>query len=143
SAPAIGRRTAIAFPRRGIAAWWLPVAAAAALIIGLLIPRGGTPRHDLAMVAMLHSHFSHAQFAGAQDAPAAKVLYAHDRSWYYVIVEGQHRYEVYGVPSGQRFPLGSTEPRGTTSELFVRRGRTFDRVELDNRGAALETAAIR
>ena len=126
--------------RRGVPSWWIPVAAAAALVVGLLIPRQA-PQNDFATLAMLHSHFAHAQFTG--NGPPAKVLYARDRSWYYVIVEGQRSYEVYGVRSGASADLGATQPKGQTSELFARNAARFDRIELRAAGKAVESAAIR
>lgn len=135
-------RTASVVPlqRRSVASWWLAVATAAAFIVGFVIPHGA-PRSNVATLAMIGSHFSHAQFAGT--GPAAKVIYARDRSWYYVIVAGSGRYDVYGIRNGRALDLGATQPQGATSELFKRIGKPFDRLELRNRGAALETAAIR
>ncbi|MBV9332585.1 MAG: zf-HC2 domain-containing protein [Candidatus Eremiobacteraeota bacterium] len=134
-------RTPVAFMRRHIV-WLLPLTAAAAFIIGLLFPRT-TPQspHDLATLAMIGSHFSHAQFTG-QGAPA-KVLYARDRSWYYVIVEGWHRYAVYGFAGGARLKLGETMPSGKTSELFTRSSGRYDRLELFDRSTVAGTATIR
>ncbi|HEY6326480.1 MAG TPA: zf-HC2 domain-containing protein [Candidatus Cybelea sp.] len=125
---------------RGFAAWWLAVAAAAAFILGFVVPHG-TPRSGDATLAMIGSHFSHAQFTGK--GPAAKVIYARDRSWYYVIVAGGGRYEVYGIGNGRDVDLGSTQPQGATSELFARVATPFGRIELRANGAAIETAAIR
>jgi hypothetical protein len=139
--PAARGRASLRFARRGISAWWLPVAAAAALIVGLFFPRP-VMQHDVAMLAMLHSHFAHSQFTGT-GAPPAKVLYARDRSWYYVIVAGNHRFEVYGRIGASATNLGSTQPRGATSEVFVRVAKRFDTIELRDRGTAVETAAIR
>lgn len=137
--------SAIAVPlhvrRREVPAWSLAVAAAAALIVGTLLP-GIFAQHDTPTLAMIHSHFNHAQFAGL-NAPAAKVIYARDRSWYYVIVEGSHRYDAYGVRDGQSVPLGATEPRGATSELFWQHKEQFDRIELREGGKAIEAASIR
>lgn len=128
------------FQRRGVPLWWVPVAAAAALIFGLFLAHR-PPQNDAATLAMLHSHFAHAQFAG--NGPAAKVLYARDRSWYYIIVAGNHRYEVDGIRSGQALNLGSTQPKSQTSELFSSTPARFDRIELRDAGKTLEAAAIR
>lgn len=126
-------------PRR-VAAWWLAVAAAAAFILGFILPHG-VPRSNVATLAMIHSHFSHAQFSGA--GPAAKVVYARDRSWYYVVVAASGRYEVYGIRNGTATDLGSTQPQGQTSELFTRIGTLFNSIELRENGTTIETAAIR
>jgi hypothetical protein len=125
---------------RSVPAWWIAAAAAAAFIIGFLAPHAA-PRPGVAMVALIHSHFSHAQFAGT--GPAAKVIYAHDRSWYYVLVAGTFRYEVYGLRAGRAVDLGTTTPQGPTSELFARVAANFDRLELRENGTTIESAAIR
>ncbi|MBV8147747.1 MAG: zf-HC2 domain-containing protein, partial [Candidatus Eremiobacteraeota bacterium] len=122
------RRLPLKFERRRISAWWLAPAAAAALIVGLLLPRPAS-NENAALLAMINSHFSHAQFAGAT-GPPAKVLYARDRSWYYVIVTGIHRYDVYGIHAGVASDLGTTSPGEGTNQLFVRTMTRFDRLEL-------------
>ncbi len=136
---------AVAAPLRsaptGSSAWWLPVAAAAALIVGMALPNLFA-RNESPTLAMIHSHFNHAQFSGL-NAPPAKVIYARDRSWYYVIVEGAHRYGVVGVGNGGSVEIGTTQPKGETSELFVRNGRPFDRVELRDGERTIEAASIR
>jgi hypothetical protein len=130
----------VPFPPRGIAPWWLAVAAAAAFIVGMLIPHAA-PQHDAATLAMIGSHFSHAQFSGS--GPPAKVIYARDRSWYYVIVTGPHRYGVYGIRDGHSVALGYTQPARGTSELFTRSGVHYDRLELRDGATTIGTAAIR
>ena len=126
-------------PRR-VPAWWLAVAAAAAFMAGFVVPHSA-PRSGVATLAMIGSHFSHAQFSGT--GPAAKVIYARDRSWYYVIVAARARYEVFGVRDGRAVSLGTTQPQAATSELFTRVGKPFDRLELREHATTLETAAIR
>ncbi len=43
---------------------------------------------DLALAAIVHGHFGHAGFTpGAPGAPAAKVLYARDGAWLYLVVD--------------------------------------------------------
>jgi Putative zinc-finger len=127
--------------RRAASSWWIPAVAAAAFVLGFMIPHR-PPQTEIATVAMLHSHFAHAQFTGA-GAPVAKVLYARDRSWYYVIVNGNHRYDVYGLRKGQDTEIGSTQPRGITSDLFVKPSKRFDSIELRDAGKLVEAAAIR
>jgi len=127
---------------RGAVSWWAIPAIAAALIVGMLIPRPA-PQQNPAMLAMIHSHFSHAQFIGGAAAPDAKVLYARDRSWYYVIVEGTHRFGVFGRHGGRFAMLGATRPVRGTSELFARPGENFDHLELREGNAVVESASIR
>jgi anti-sigma factor RsiW len=128
-------------PRRA-ASWWALPAFAAAFILGLLFSHF-SPQSNVATLAMIHSHFSHAQFSGAPGAPAAKVLYARDRSWYYVIVAGSRRFDVYGLQGRVAIRLGATEPRDATSELFARSEMRFDRIELRENANVVEGAAIR
>ncbi len=85
---------------------------AAALIVGILWPRAQS-QHDVATLAMVNGHFSHAQFAGT--GPKAKVLYARDRSWYYVIVAGTGRYDVYGV-AGEQSRFTWVDERGRVDQ---------------------------
>jgi hypothetical protein len=129
----------IARPRKAFA-WWIPAAIAAAFVLGWLIPRSA-PQPGVATLAMIDSHFSHAQFSG--NGPPAKVIYARDRSWYYVIVSGSHRFDVYGLRGTQSTRLGTTIPRGETSELFVRKQPRFERVELRDGATRIENASVR
>ncbi|MBV8066508.1 MAG: zf-HC2 domain-containing protein [Candidatus Eremiobacteraeota bacterium] len=138
--PRPGAGKVLQVERRGISPWWLAVAAAAALVAGVLIPRP-VSHHDAATVAMIQSHFSHAQFSGA--GPPAKVLYARNRSWYYVIVMGCHRYDVYGIARTGPTRLGTTEPNGDTSQLFTQTHAAFERLEVRDGRTVFETAAIR
>lgn len=136
---AVERSAPLPFARRRML-WLLPLTAAAAFIVGLLFPRAA-PQHDAATLAMIGSHFSHAQFVGS--GPPAKVIYARDRSWYYVIVVGNERYGVYGVREGRSVMLGSIEPHGATSELFARTLTPYERIELRGSRRTIEAAAIR
>lgn len=135
-----GEGIVLPFAARSAISWWAIPAIAAAFIIGFLAPHFA-PQSNVATLAMIQSHFSHAQFGG--NGPAAKVLYARDRSWYYVIVVGSRRFDVYGLQGSRATRLGATEPKGSTSELFVRSMLRFDRIELRASGATLESAAVR
>ncbi len=121
--------------------WW--VAIAAAFVIGLLPSAWFASQRnsaiDLAMIAMLHSHFNHAQFAGSTNAPIAKVLYPRDKSWLYVIVEGSERYDVYA--NGVK--LGTVFPQGATSNLFVQNPGPVERIELREGTTVIESAQVR
>jgi len=71
-----------------------------------------------AMTAMLHGHFVHAQFKNIRpDAPLAKVVFARETTWLYVIVEGTTPYEVIGEPGGRIF--GTTTRLGNQTILFI------------------------
>lgn len=128
--------------RRSAASWIGIVAAAAALVIGYLLPHPTTqPAHDVAQVAMLHSHFNHSQFVG--HGPLAKVIYARDWSWYYVVVEGSGTYAIDGVGPTGTTALGTTTRRDGTSELFVAHEQRFAQIRLRDGSEIVETAQIR
>jgi hypothetical protein len=137
--PSAGGNVLPIAPRRINPAWWIAPAIAAAFVLGFLFPRH-TPQTSVATLAMIESHFSHAQFNGT--GPPAKVIYARDRSWYYVIVSGNHRFDVYGIHGATATRLGTTAPAGATSELFKRSNVPFDRIELRGRSGAIEGASI-
>jgi len=134
-----GARAPLRFARRSVV-WLLPLAAAAAFILGLLFPRAA-PQRDIATLAMIGSHFSHAQFVGS--GPPAKVIYARDRSWYYVIVASRARYAVVGIRHGSSIPLGRTQPSGATSALFSRPHAAFELLELREGSTVVGRASIR
>ncbi|HEY6485071.1 MAG TPA: zf-HC2 domain-containing protein [Candidatus Cybelea sp.] len=129
----------MARPRKAFA-WWIPAAIAAAFVLGWLAPRV-VSQPSVATLAMIQSHFSHAQFSG--NGPPAKVIYARDLSWYYVIVSGSRRFDVFGVAGTQATRLGTTVARGETSELFVQRQAAFGRIELRAGAGLVESASIR
>ncbi len=138
--PDDARRPQFASPRAS--RWWGGVlAAAAALIIGYVLPHPQPASTGAAQVAMLHSHFNHAQFVG--HGPLAKVVYARDGTWYYVVVDGAHTFTVDGVGTAGTAELGAIAPRDGTSELFVPHAQRFDRIELRDGSAIVETAQIR
>ena len=130
------------FASRGTAGWWIGVvAAAAALVLGYLLPHPQAPSNGAAQVAMINSHFNHAQFVGG--GPPAKVIYARDHSWYYVIIEGSHTYAVDGIGSNGRTDVGTTTPRDGTSELFVPHAARFKQIDLREGTNIIATAQIR
>ena len=123
------------------------LAAAAGIVLGIftMLPAALRP-HDSqrALLAMVNSHFNHAQFAALKPgAPAAKVMYARDRRWLYVVLDGTRRYTVYAGsgPDAQR--LGELHPDGATSTLFVDRTITQDEIELRDRANVIEDARVR
>lgn len=128
------------------AAW---IAVAAAFLIGLLpyaasLVREGAASpadatHNAAVLAMVGSHFQHAQFVAAvPGAPRAKAIYARDGAWLYVIVAGTHPYLV----AGDGKPLGSTRRAGATSELFIRPTLPLHAVVLRDGGRIVARARL-
>lgn len=133
--------------RRAPSRWWLVVAAAFALgllpSVPSLLQRGAQSQNNLAAIAMLHSHFNHAQFSGADAAPAAKVLYARDKSWIFVMVEGSERYDVYAVNGTVATRIGQVAPQGSTSNLYLTNPGVLDRIELRDGSTLVESAKVR
>lgn len=135
---------------RRISPWWYAVAAA--FLIGLapsgwfftstMVARQNETTHGAALLAMVHSHFGHAQFSPVQPgtpAPDAKVVFARDGSWVYVLVAERTS---YGVRVGDT-PIGSTHLYGSGSELFAVRPPRGERIVLTNdSGAAVARASI-
>ena len=134
---------------RAISPLWLAVAAA--FIIGLLpsIPMLIQMQHaqsiaaarSAATLAMIQSHFTHVQFMPVTPgAPNAKVIYARNGTWIYVIVSGAHRYQ---VRTNGGSILGTTEPSGATSELWVRSPPRATVLELRDSRLILERARLK
>jgi anti-sigma factor RsiW len=142
----LDRRMRFAAPQRRYAA--LALAAAAGLVLGILTMLPGYLRPQapqVALVAMIHSHFNHAQFAavGSANAPAAKVIYARDRSWLFVVADGSQRYAVYAIKGTASTRLGDLQPQGATSTLYIAHAPAADAVELREGSSVVERAALR
>lgn len=103
------------------------VAAVIALaLIGLgwqtLVLRGRLATEDLALVTMVHSHFNHVSMAPESTNPvAAKVLYARDGSWIYIIADkpGGPLHAIAHTASSIT-DLGVLTSNGETATLLVR-----------------------
>jgi anti-sigma factor RsiW len=142
----LDRRMRFGAPRRRYAA--LALAAAAGLVLGILTMLPGYFRPQApqaALVAMIHSHFNHAQFAavGSANASPAKVIYARDRSWLFIVADGSQRYAVYAINGTASTRLGDLQPQGSTSTLYVARACAADAVELREGSTVIERAALR
>ena len=126
----------------------LAMAAAAGLAIGILTMLPGYLRPQVpqdALVAMIDSHFNHAQFApvATHGATGAKVIYARDRSWLFILADGSERYSVYAVNGGVATRLGELHPQGPTSSLYVAHAPMADAIELRDGAQVIERAALR
>jgi hypothetical protein len=124
------------------------LAAAAGLVLGILTMLPGYFRPQApqaALVAMIHSHFNHAQFAavGSANAPPAKVIYARDRSWLFIVADGSQRYAVYAINGSASTRLGDLQPQGATSTLYVVHAPAANAVELREGSTIVERAALR
>ena len=134
--------------------WFLAAAAALVLGVGLgggaLVRqsadvRAALQRDDLALATIATSHFKHESFAArAAGAPAAKVLYAPDGAWFYVIVDsGSCACRVVAHSAAGERDLGAPEARGATAVLLVRdfpRPASLDLIR--NNGEPIARAAL-
>ncbi|MBV8722385.1 MAG: zf-HC2 domain-containing protein [Candidatus Eremiobacteraeota bacterium] len=135
--------------KRRYAAWMTAVAAA--LVLALLPwgwyfwgPRAAAPPEQLAATAMLNGHFLHAALVpAAAGAPRAKVIYARDGGWYYVLVDATPRtLDVVLIAAGTRTRVASVAAGETTRGAFVREGRRYDAIELDEDGRKVASAKL-
>ncbi len=77
---------------------------------------------DLAFVSVVHSHFEHVTLRPiGTAAPAAKVLYAKDGSWIYVLVDrARSKLRVEATVGGVRREFGTLAPHDGVATLFER-----------------------
>ena len=125
-------------------------AVAALFLIGVFVTgsvvenvrlRRGLAADDHAFATIATSHFLHVGFNGSVPA---KVLYARDGTWAYVIVAVPDcRCRVVTHGDGAAHDYGTPQRHGTTETLFV---AGFERLRslalIDERGAVLATAAL-
>jgi hypothetical protein len=153
SQPAMPRGRTPAFTSR--APWWIGAVAAAAFVAGLLpwgfaslrerpASRVAQDGQQVALTAMLAGHFAHAAFvSGAPGAPAAKVIYAREGGWLYVIVApGSETLDVRVARNGKRAIVGSIAGSGATRSAFVSGIGRVDVVELLDRGVLVAYARV-
>ena len=149
---ALNARIAHTFAQRTPPRAWMAIAAA--FIIGILptipltiehVRHDQIDRmHDEAFLAMLNSHFVHAQFAALNGAalPPAKVIFSRNGSWLYVVVSGAHTYDVKGVSVNGTELLGQTQARAATSELFIARPPHVRAIVLTENGIPVGQASV-
>jgi hypothetical protein len=109
---------------------WLGALVAAAFVAGLLpsawlwqamhARSAFDADRRTAIVAMLHSHFTHAPFTAlASEAPKAKVLFARGARWCYIVAQTRRAYDVRAESAGRSTDLGALHVSGDAAELFV------------------------
>jgi anti-sigma-K factor RskA len=122
---------------------------AAAFVVGVLATLLAQSLHtddtQRALLAMVGSHFNHAQFASvaSQSAPPAKVIYARDKRWLFIVATGTERYGVYAVSPAGTTLLGNLHPEGSSSTLYVDHPGAPNSIELRDGATVLERAALR
>jgi hypothetical protein len=134
---------------------WIAALVAAAMIVaflpfGLMTMRSSMESHraqdgqQVALSAMLAGHFSHAPFvANAPGAPDAKVVYAREGGWIYVIAApGKNRLDIAIAHDGRRTIVASMPPNDAVRSSFVAVPGRPDAVELLDRGAVLASARL-
>jgi hypothetical protein len=103
--------------------------------------------NDLALSAIVGSHFSHAQFVSkTAGAPPAKLLYARDHSWLYIVVQRPTQRltaESFENATATAAVLGSVPPAHGPSAIFIRPATRVTAVVLvDSRGTVIERASL-
>lgn len=107
-------------------AWRWAAAIAAAFLLGLVpwlttLRTASPPVQQVAMTAMLHSHFQHTQFvADTAGAPAAKVIFGRTGGWIYVLAApGPAPLSVVTVAGGVKTTAATLAPDTRTRAAFV------------------------
>lgn len=134
---------------------WTAALVAAALVAGLL-PFGLTAaltsiqnarvqsERQSALTAMLGGHFSHAPFISRQaGAPVAKVVYAREGGWLYVIAAPGNDALTIAVTRGSvQSRVGSMAPDAGVRSAFVTVAGRVDSVELVEAGRTIASAHL-
>jgi anti-sigma-K factor RskA len=99
---------------------------------------------DVALVTMVHSHFNHVSMAPESANPvAAKILYARDGSWMYVIADkpGGSLHAIAETATGT-IDLGPLTPTGETASLLVRPVERIRSLVLQRAGTNVASARL-
>jgi hypothetical protein len=151
-APAIATR-ALPFTTKPRA--WTAALVAAALVAGLL-PFGLTTaltsmqnervqsERQSALTAMLSGHFSHAPFISREaGAPAAKVVYAREGGWVYVIAApGKDALTITVTRGTLQSSAGSLAPDAGVRSAFIPVAGRVDSVDLVQAGRTIASAHL-
>jgi hypothetical protein len=129
----------------------LRYAVAAALVLALLNAGWQSFRfhreiavEDVALSTLVHSHFNHVSMTPLVAGPlAAKILYARDGSWIYVIADrpgGALRALGYGA--GKSLNFGTMPSDGKTARLMVRPRSRMRRIVLERGDVPVAEATL-
>jgi hypothetical protein len=140
-------RPARSTPRANVS--WLAFAAVLVLaFLGLgwqtLVLRERLSSEDVALVTMVHSHFNHVSMAPETLRPvAAKILYARDGSWIYIIADkpagSLHAIARSGSATTD---LGALVSTGQTATLLVRPNERIRWITLQRAGTDVASARL-
>ncbi|MGR4064889.1 MAG: zf-HC2 domain-containing protein [Vulcanimicrobiaceae bacterium] len=100
---------------------------------------------DLALVTIVHSHFNHVSMTpNPVDPVAAKILYARDGSWVYVIADrpGGTVHAMATSPAGTT-DLGALAPTGQTATLLAHPTQRIRTIVLERNGSAVASAILK
>ena len=130
--------------------WGFAIAAAFALAAGTSWYQIGVLQQrltvdQLAVATLVHSHFRHVGMTNTSAAAglSAKVVYARDGSWLYVLVDGASgALDVNATIDGKVWSCGRAMRQGETATLFVHPPRKPQAVELTRDGAIVARATL-
>ena len=109
-----------------------------------LVLRERLQSEDVALVTMVHSHFNHVSMSPESANPvAAKILYARDGSWIYIIADkpGGPLRAVAHTPAGVA-DLGVLSSTGETATLLVHPGGRIRSIVLQRAGTNVASAEL-
>jgi anti-sigma factor RsiW len=153
--PALERRLSAAVRSRPAASklranlFRYAVAASLALVflgLGLqtLLLRGRLANDDVALVTMVHSHFNHVSMSPESANPvAAKILYARDGSWIYIIADKPGgSLQALARTASATTDLGALASSGETATLLVRPHERIQSITLQRAGTNVASARL-
>jgi anti-sigma factor RsiW len=128
-----------------------PLALAAAFALAFLglgwqqfVLRGRLHSEDIALVTMVQSHFNHVSMSPQSANPvAAKILYARDGSWIYIIADkpGGSLHAIARTATGSA-DLGELTSTGETATLLVHPRKRIVSIMLQRAGANVASARL-
>jgi len=106
--------------------------------------RGQLAADDLALVTVVHSHFNHVSMTPQSANPvAAKILYARDGSWLYVIADKPGgTLHAIAHTAGGTVDLGVPAASGQTATLLVRPSARVESLVLQRDGTTVASATL-
>ncbi len=109
-----------------------------------LVLRERQADEDVALVTMVHSHFNHVSMTPESVNPvAAKILYARDGSWIYIIADkpGGPLHAIAHMAAGAA-DLGTLESAGETATLLVHPRERIRSITLQRAGTDVASAKL-
>jgi anti-sigma-K factor RskA len=152
--PALERRlreSARPQPSAKFRASLFPFALAAAFALAFLgigwqalVLRERLSAEDVALVTMVHSHFNHVSMSPESTNPvAAKILYARDGSWIYIIADKPHgSLRAMAATATGTIDLGFLARSGETASLLVRPRERIRSITLQRAGTNVASAKL-